>query len=50
MESTVERKPAAALRNDDRRGRHLVFELGREEFAIRVLTSQDLHALNALMQ
>ena len=37
MESTVlEREAAAALKNDDRSGKYLVFELGREEFGIRV--------------
>ena len=38
MESTVlEREPAAARKNGDRSGKYLVFELGSEEFGIRVL-------------
>jgi hypothetical protein len=37
MESPVlEREQAAALKNDERGGKYLVFELGREEFGIRV--------------
>ncbi|MGD0580016.1 MAG: chemotaxis protein CheW [Bryobacteraceae bacterium] len=43
MESTVlEREPAAALKNDDRCGKYLVFELGREEFGIRVLKVREI--------
>src|ERR1043165_1861025 len=43
MGSTVlEREPAAALNNDDRGGKYLVFELGREEFGIRVLKVREI--------
>jgi len=43
MESTVlETEPAAALKNDDRGGKYLVFQLGREEFAIRVLKVREI--------
>ena len=43
MGSTVlEREPAAALGNDDRSGKYLVFELGREEFGIRVLKVREI--------
>jgi len=43
MESTVlEREPSAALRNDDRGGKYLVFHLGREEFGIRVLKVREI--------
>ena len=43
MKSTVlEREPVAALRNDDRGGKYLVFELGREEFGIRVLKVREI--------
>jgi len=43
MGSTVlEREPAAALKNDDRGGKYLVFELGREEFGIRVLKVREI--------
>ncbi len=43
MESTVlERAPAAALKDEDRGGKYLVFELGREEFGIRVLKVREI--------
>lgn len=43
MESTVvEREPAAALKIDDRGGKYLVFELGREEFGIRVMKVREI--------
>ena len=43
MESTVmERVPLAALGNDDRSGKYLVFDLGREEFGIRVLKVREI--------
>ena len=43
MGSTVlEREPVAALKNDDRGGKYLVFELGREEFGIRVLKVREI--------
>jgi purine-binding chemotaxis protein CheW len=43
MGSTVlERETAAALKSDDRGGKYLVFELGREEFGIRVLKVREL--------
>jgi purine-binding chemotaxis protein CheW len=43
MESTVlEREQAAALKNDERGGKYLVFELGREEFGIRVLKVREI--------
>lgn len=44
MESAiVERETAAALKNDeDRGGKYLVFELGREEFGIRVLKVREI--------
>ena len=45
MESTVvlERGPATALnKGDDRGGKYLVFELGREEFGIRVLKVREI--------
>ena len=41
MESTViEREPA--LKNDARGGKYLVFQLGREEFGIRVLNVREI--------
>ncbi len=43
MGSTVlERQTAAGLRSDDRGGKYLVFELGREEFGIRVLKVREI--------
>ncbi len=43
MGSTVlDRQTAAALKNDDRGGKYLVFELGREEFGIRVLKVREI--------
>jgi purine-binding chemotaxis protein CheW len=43
MESTVsEREQGAALKNDGRGGKYLVFELGREEFGIRVLKVREI--------
>jgi purine-binding chemotaxis protein CheW len=43
MESTVlEREPGTASRNGDRGGKYLVFELGREEFGIRVLKVREI--------
>ena len=43
MGSTVlEREAAAALKSDDRGGKYLVFELGREEFGIRVLKVREI--------
>lgn len=43
MASTVlERVPAAAVKDDDRSGKYLVFELGREEFGIRVLKVREI--------
>lgn len=43
MESTVlEKGPAASSRTDDRGGKYLVFQLGREEFAIRVLKVREI--------
>jgi purine-binding chemotaxis protein CheW len=43
MGSTVlERETAAALKSDDRGGKYLVFELGREEFGIRVLKVREI--------
>jgi purine-binding chemotaxis protein CheW len=43
MESTVfERESVAALKSDDRAGKYLVFQLGREEFAIRVLKVREI--------
>ena len=35
--AALEKDPAATLTRDDRGGKYLVFELGREEFGIRVL-------------
>ncbi len=43
MESTVlARETAATHKNDDRGGKYLVFELGREEFGIRVLKVREI--------
>ena len=43
MKSTVEEKEsAAALKNDDRGGKYLVFQLGREEFAIKVVKVREI--------
>ena len=45
MESTVvlDREPATALnKGDDRGGKYLVFHLGREDFAIRVLKVREI--------
>ena len=43
MRSTVlERQAAAALKSDDRGGKYLVFDLGREEFGIRVLKVREI--------
>jgi len=43
MGSTVlERQTAAAPKSDDRGGKYLVFELGREEFGIRVLKVREI--------
>jgi purine-binding chemotaxis protein CheW len=43
MESTVlAREPAVVLKNYDRGGKYLVFELGREEFGIRVLKVREI--------
>ncbi len=49
MESTVvEREPAGALKNDDRGGKYLVFELGREEFGIRVLKVREIMGIQEI--
>jgi purine-binding chemotaxis protein CheW len=46
MESTaLDRGPAAALRNDNRGGKYLVFELGREAFGIRVPKVREIMGL-----
>jgi purine-binding chemotaxis protein CheW len=43
MASTVlEKEQATAVKNDDRGGKYLVFELGREEFGIRVLKVREI--------
>jgi purine-binding chemotaxis protein CheW len=43
MASTaLERDPAAPLNRDDRGGKYLVFELGREQFGIRVLQVREI--------
>ena len=43
MESTVlEREPAEARKGADRGGKYLVFELGSEEFGIRVLKVREI--------
>jgi len=42
MESTVLEREPAALKNDDRGGKYLVFELGREEFGIRVMKVREI--------
>jgi purine-binding chemotaxis protein CheW len=44
MASTVllEKEQAAAVKNEDRGGKYLVFELGREEFGIRVLKVREI--------
>jgi hypothetical protein len=43
MGSTVsEREPATVLTSDGRGGKYLVFELGTEEFGIRVLTVREI--------
>ena len=43
MASTVsERAPSAVLLDNDRGGKYLAFELGREEFAIRVLKVREI--------
>src|SRR5689334_2680547 len=43
METTLlDRQAAAALNTDDRGGKYLVFELGREEFGIRVLKVREI--------
>ena len=42
MGSTVLERETAALRSDDRGGKYLVFELGREEFGIRVLKVREI--------
>ena len=43
MGSTIlERETAAAPKNDDRGGKYLVFELGREEFGIGVLKVREI--------
>jgi purine-binding chemotaxis protein CheW len=47
MESTVV-EPAAALRNDDRGGKYLVFELGREEFGIRVMKVREIMGIQEI--
>lgn len=36
------KEPAAAIRGEDRAGKYLVFELGREEFGIRVLKVREI--------
>jgi purine-binding chemotaxis protein CheW len=49
MESTViERGPVAAPRNEDRGGKYLVFELGREEFGIRVLKVREIMGIQEI--
>jgi purine-binding chemotaxis protein CheW len=40
--SMLEREQAAAIKSDDRGGKYLVFELGREEFGIRVLKVREI--------
>jgi purine-binding chemotaxis protein CheW len=40
--AALEKDPAAALNRDDRGGKYLVFELGREEFGIRVLQVREI--------
>jgi purine-binding chemotaxis protein CheW len=43
MASTaLEKEQAAALKSDDRGGKYLVFELGREEFGVRVLKVREI--------
>ena len=43
MASTVlERAPSAVLLDNDRGGKYLAFELGREEFGIRVLKVREI--------
>ena len=43
MQSTeVEREPAVAPKSEDRGEKYLVFELGREEFGIRVLKVREI--------
>lgn len=43
VESTVlDRAPATASGNDDLGGKYLVFQLGREEFAVRVLKVREI--------
>jgi purine-binding chemotaxis protein CheW len=43
MESPVlDKEQAAALKTDDRGGKYLVFELGHEEFGIRVLKVREI--------
>ena len=43
MTSTaLDTDPAAPLSRDDRGGKYLVFELGREEFGIRVLQVREI--------
>ena len=40
--AALEKDPAAPLNRDDRGGKYLVFELGREEFGIRVLQVREI--------
>src|ERR1039458_9147697 len=40
--AALEKHPAAPLNRDDRGGKYLVFELGREEFGIRVLQVREI--------
>ena len=40
--ATLEKDPAALLNRDDRSGKYLVFELGSEQFGIRVLQVREI--------
>ena len=49
MESaTLERGSATAIKNDDRGGKYLVFELGREEFGIGVLKVREIMCIQGI--
>ena len=42
LEAALEKDPAAPLNRDDRSGKYLVFQLGSEEFGIRVLQVREI--------
>lgn len=42
METTLLEREPAAVKVEDRAGKYLVFQLGREEFGIRVLKVREI--------